>query len=150
MKIKTETLDENLNKVVKEYDLNELEADKEGVIKDEADNCPQKTIASIDLPDGVKVSLNGVKVLMKRYRLYAQVCYPSNVEQALIDAANECFDTGVKAAIVAAGASLLTPASLEGAVPAAASAFEVAFVACMGDKLTNEISFKVDFESHRV
>ncbi|HDR4482485.1 TPA: hypothetical protein QCQ09_004125 [Bacillus cereus] len=148
MKIKIMKLDENLKEEVQEYEI-EVEQPSAPESGEESDSCDEKTLASIDLPDGISCTWNhGCRVRMRTHRLYAQVCYPSDVEQALRDAVSSCFDTAVKAAIVAAGITLITPASLEGAVGAAGAAFEAAFIECMGDKLSNAIHFKVDYESH--
>lgn len=164
MKIKVQTLDENLKEVVKEYDLNELQVETEEQPQVETENqqenaifleeastmkCDKKTITSMRLPDGVSVSVRGVRVIMRTHRLYAQVCYPSDAEQSLRDAINDCLGVAAGAALAAAGLAALTPASLAGAVGTAGGAFKTAFVACMGAKLSDAITFKVDYESYR-
>jgi hypothetical protein len=160
MKIKTTVLDEHLNEVVNEYDLNELEAESEvevveadtSEILEEASSteCLNKTLFSLDLPDGVRISLGDTRILWKRHRVYAHVCFPNDVEQTIKDAINECFQKGIKAALVAAGISLLTPAALAAAAPIAATAFGTVFTDCLGDRMTDSIKFNVEYESHRV
>jgi len=157
MKITVIRLDENLEEKKEEYDLNELEVDKEGIepptgMAAMADDCMVKTLVSLDLPDGVDCSIRrGCRVRMRRHRLFAQVCYPPDTEQALTDALRSCFETGVRAAIAAVGLSVvITPGALSAAVPVALSAFEVAFIACMGDKMSEAIKFNIAYENHRV
>ena len=149
MKIKTIILDENLNEKETEYNLNELEVDGDEnesmVMHSVSGICKDKTIASIDLPDG----LRGFRVLWRRHRLYAQVCYPADAENDLKDFIEKCFEKGLRAIMKAIALSVLTPASLSAAVPVALSVFTAAFTECMQGKLKDSISFKVDYESRR-
>lgn len=157
MKIKVQTLDERGNEVVKEYDLNELQVETEDkqenpISLEEASNtkCEEKTLTSMQLPDGITISTGGgVRVRMRTHRLYAQVCYPTDAEQALKDAIINCLGVAAGAALAAAGLSALTPATLAAAVGAAGEAFKDAFIGCMGTKMTEAVTFKVDYESHR-
>ncbi|TKA02528.1 hypothetical protein FA950_20885 [Bacillus thuringiensis] len=171
MKIKVVTLDENLNEIEKEYDLSTLElateeekhmvAEKEGQkiateigeshTEEASKKCEKKTITSFDLPDGLSCNIRrGCRVLMRRYRLYAEVCYPADVDGALEEAIRDCFNKGLRAAVISAGVAIFTPAGLAAAIPAALTAFTGSFTDCMGDKLSNAISYKIDVENFRV
>lgn len=148
MKIKLITLDNNLNEVENYIDFTSNLP--ESITESQSNSCIEKTISSLDLPDGVKISLGGSKILLRRHRLYAKVCYPSDLEKSLKDSVNDCFEIGVKAAVAAAGLTLITPASLSAAVSIALKSFETAFIACMGDKLSDSITFDVIYDNFRV
>ncbi|MCK6075358.1 hypothetical protein [Paenibacillus silvae] len=152
-KIRVELLDKDLKSIVKEFGWDEIESELEnnqpGTVNIMNNTCDDKTIASLDLPDGIGGGLLHPHVLWRRYRLYAEYCYPSDAEQALKDAVTQCFLNAVAAAVAAAGLANLTPAGISAALPAAKAAFVETFKSCMGDKLTDAISFDVKYDSYR-
>ncbi|AIQ45638.1 hypothetical protein R70723_06825 [Paenibacillus sp. FSL R7-0273] len=159
MKIKVTTLDDNLNEELKEYDLSELEVDDDWsdetikqvdtTLEAASKECEDKTIMSFDLPDGVTCTWRGCRVRMRVHRLYAEVCYPSDTEEAVKEAIMSCFKVGLRAAAATVSAGIIVPAVLKAAVAAAAPAFKGAFVTCMASKMSDAITVDVKYESYR-
>lgn len=163
MKITHTYLDEELNEIIKEYDfdeaLNEFPADdidtlyvipNNGVEESLINNTIlEKTLTSFHAP-GVTCSWKGCKFYKVRHGIYAKVYFPETIEEAGRNKINNCFTVGVAAAIVAIAGMTINLITIAGAAAIAYTAFEGAFLACMGDsEVLSFLQYHVKYESHK-